>query len=177
MGKPGHRAGGGLGGRTLGKIKVGDPRQVLLLALEDSDRRLQDRTRKLIGDEPIPEYLHYTTRIEPGRVLETIRAWLATVPPGVGLWFVELAFHLVIPVAWIRPLPSPRAIRVISQRWQLQWRAADEVEYVAADLPDALQELGRQRLAEPSTSEQAVGRATRSGNIEPGSHLGDQNSG
>jgi hypothetical protein len=45
---------------------------------------------------------------------------------------------------------------------QLEWRAADEMEHVAADLLDALRELGRQRLAEPSTSEQAAGSETRS---------------
>jgi hypothetical protein len=65
------------GARALGHIEV-DPRPVLLLALEDGDRRLQDRIRKLIPG-PIPPQLHYMTRIKPGMVVPTIEAWLATV--------------------------------------------------------------------------------------------------
>jgi hypothetical protein len=38
------------GGRALGHVKVGPPRPVLLLALEDGDRRLQDCIRKLIPE-------------------------------------------------------------------------------------------------------------------------------
>jgi hypothetical protein len=52
---------------------------VLLLALEDGDRRLQDRIRKLIPGESIPPLLHYMTRIQPGMVVPTIEAWLTTV--------------------------------------------------------------------------------------------------
>lgn len=63
------------GGRMLG-IRVGDPRPVLLLALEDGDRRLQDRCRKLLQGDPIPKRFHYVTRIMPGRVVETVGAWL-----------------------------------------------------------------------------------------------------
>jgi hypothetical protein len=67
------------GGSALGHVKVGPPRPVLLLALEDGDRRLQDRIRKLIPGEPIPSLLHYMTRIQPGMVPATIEAWLATI--------------------------------------------------------------------------------------------------
>src|SRR5215203_6519675 len=56
------------GGRALGHIKV-DPRPVLLLALEDGDRRLQDRIRKLIPGAPIPPQLQYMTRTQPGQVV------------------------------------------------------------------------------------------------------------
>jgi hypothetical protein len=63
------------GGRALG-IKV-EQRPVLYLALEDGNRRLQDRSRKLLGPgEPIPPLFHYLTRVEPGRVIDTIAAWL-----------------------------------------------------------------------------------------------------
>jgi hypothetical protein len=65
------------GGRALGSVVVGAPRPVLYLALEDGDRRLQQRCRVLLAeDEPIPEYLDYLTRIEPGTALSTIGAWL-----------------------------------------------------------------------------------------------------
>jgi hypothetical protein len=56
---------------------------VLLLALEDSDRRLQDRIRTLIPGEPIPGRLYYMTRIQQGGAVATIEAWLETLPSGV----------------------------------------------------------------------------------------------
>jgi hypothetical protein len=62
------------GGRALG-LKV-PRRPVLYLALEDGDRRLQDRCRRLLADDPIPERFQYLTRIEPGRIIDTIGAWL-----------------------------------------------------------------------------------------------------
>jgi hypothetical protein len=69
--------GGAVGGVAFGAIRVGDPRPVFLLALEDGDRRLQDRARKLLDGAPLPAKLDRVTQIaEPGRVLETIDAWL-----------------------------------------------------------------------------------------------------
>jgi hypothetical protein len=62
------------GGRALG-IKV-DPRPSLYLALEDGDRRMQDRCRRLLATGPIPAAFHYLTRAEPGRVIDTVAAWL-----------------------------------------------------------------------------------------------------
>ena len=68
------------GGYVFGRIKV-EQRPVLLLALEDSDRRLQDRIRKLLGPgEAIPPLLNYLTWIEPGTVGATIRDWLEMWP-------------------------------------------------------------------------------------------------
>lgn len=64
------------GGITLDVVKVGDPRPVLYLALEDGDRRMQDRCRKLLRGEPIPELFDYLTRVQPGLVIVTITAWL-----------------------------------------------------------------------------------------------------
>jgi hypothetical protein len=64
------------GGITLSAIKTGPPRPVLYLALEDGDRRLQDRCRKLLRGEPFPAKLDRLTRVEPGQVLATIKAWL-----------------------------------------------------------------------------------------------------
>ena len=62
------------GGRALG-IEV-SKRPVFYLALEDGDRRLQDRCRRLLAGEAIPEELKYLTRVEAGRVIDTISAWL-----------------------------------------------------------------------------------------------------
>jgi hypothetical protein len=68
------------GGVAFGHLPVGDPRPTLYLALEDGDRRLQDRCRKLLQGGPIPGRLHYMTRIEPGRVLDTAEEWLSLYP-------------------------------------------------------------------------------------------------
>jgi hypothetical protein len=62
------------GGKALG-LDV-PKRPVLYLALEDGDRRLQDRCRRLLADDPIPPEFEYLTRIEPGRIIDTIKAWL-----------------------------------------------------------------------------------------------------
>jgi AAA domain len=64
------------GGRALGHIPMGNPRPVLLLALEDGDRRLQDRCWKLLEGGQIPDGFHYMVKTEPGRVLETVEQWL-----------------------------------------------------------------------------------------------------
>ncbi|MGL5406328.1 MAG: AAA family ATPase [Propionibacteriaceae bacterium] len=66
-----------MGGRALGAIDVGPARPVLLLALEDGERRLQDRARHLLGDKPIPSMLHYATECEPGTIFATMEAWLS----------------------------------------------------------------------------------------------------
>lgn len=69
-----------LGGRVLGRISAGAPRRVLYLALEDGDRRMQDRCRKLLGDTPIPGTFSYLITVDPGRVLVTIEAFLRRFP-------------------------------------------------------------------------------------------------
>lgn len=63
------------GGKALGSLAV-PPSTVLYLALEDGDRRLQDRIRQLTPGEPIPSRFHYLTKAEPGLIVPTIRAWL-----------------------------------------------------------------------------------------------------
>ncbi|MCI2422754.1 helicase RepA family protein [Saccharopolyspora sp. K220] len=65
------------GGRALGHIAVGTDRPVLYLALEDGDRRMQARCRELLDTAPIPARFEYLTRIQPARVIDTVRAWLA----------------------------------------------------------------------------------------------------
>lgn len=63
------------GGKALGRLDV-QQRPVLLLALEDGHRRMQDRCRTLLDREPIPAALNYMTTIQPGTVEATIKAWL-----------------------------------------------------------------------------------------------------
>lgn len=65
------------GGRAFGRVDVGPSRPTLYMALEDGDRRLQDRCRKLLVGERIPHRFHYATTLpEGGSVLETMDAWL-----------------------------------------------------------------------------------------------------
>jgi AAA domain len=61
------------GGHALGRIGVGPARDVLYLALEDGDRRLQFRCRQLLADgEPIPDRLRYILTVPPGQVLAVL---------------------------------------------------------------------------------------------------------
>lgn len=69
------------GGVALGAIKATPERRVLYLALEDGDRRMQDRCRALLGDrEHIPALFHYVTRLQPGMLLPTLDAWMRRHP-------------------------------------------------------------------------------------------------
>ena len=68
------------GGTALGHIKAMPPRRVLYLALEDGDRRMQDRCRKLLAGGAIPALFSYKTRIVPGSVLATVTAWMRRYP-------------------------------------------------------------------------------------------------
>jgi hypothetical protein len=67
-------------GIALGAIKTGPARRVFYLALEDSDRRIQERCRALLGEEKIPDLFCYQTRVEPGTVLATVEAWMGRHP-------------------------------------------------------------------------------------------------
>ena len=68
-------------GIALGAIKTGPARRVFYLALEDSDRRIQERCRALLGEgEPVPDLFCYQTRVEPGTVLATVEAWMRRHP-------------------------------------------------------------------------------------------------
>ena len=49
---------------------------MLLLALEDGDRRLQGRCRALLQGQPIPELLNYVTTATAAEVLVIIEEWL-----------------------------------------------------------------------------------------------------
>lgn len=67
------------GGPALGPLPT-TAGVVFYLALEDGDRRLQDRIRQLRPSEAIPPRFHYATTSEPGSILRTIDAWLTREP-------------------------------------------------------------------------------------------------
>ncbi|MEV5506283.1 AAA family ATPase [Streptomyces orinoci] len=68
------------GGYAAGKVATGEKRRVLYLALEDGDRRMQDRCRTILAGAPIPERFHYITEVRPDMVLMTIAAFLHRYP-------------------------------------------------------------------------------------------------
>ncbi len=70
------------GGHAFGKLKC-EPRPVLLLALEDSKRRLQTRIKAVYGSEIPPHRLHLLTHIGPGLMVPTIAEWLMVHPNGL----------------------------------------------------------------------------------------------
>jgi hypothetical protein len=67
------------GGRALGTVPV-DPGDVLYLALEDGPRRLRDRLRSILGDEPAPDRLAFLTEApkvndEGGGLVDLLDRW------------------------------------------------------------------------------------------------------
>jgi RecA-family ATPase len=63
------------GGFALSRVSV-DKRQVLYLALEDGQRRLQSRSRHIMGGQPIPADIHFVTKAKPACVIPMIREFL-----------------------------------------------------------------------------------------------------
>ena len=64
------------GGEALGAVPVDRARPVLYLALEDTQRRLQDRLKHL--DVVVaPEQLYFQTEADPGSVLEQAREFMS----------------------------------------------------------------------------------------------------
>ena len=64
------------GGRALGHITIPKPRPTLYMALEDGERRVQDRARKLLHGQPIPANMHFVTDVPPLLVLDVLDAWM-----------------------------------------------------------------------------------------------------
>lgn len=76
----------GYGGTVLNSINVAQ-RDVLYLALEDGQRRVQSRVNKLMAgsDEPWPETVTILNVITKGQVLATIREWYEQHPGGLAI--------------------------------------------------------------------------------------------
>lgn len=98
------------GGRALGGIEC-VPGRSLLLALEDSERRLQARTRHLLGRDPIPERFHYATELpEPGRLLDLLRAFLRQ--------HLDTRLIVLDTLARVRP-PAPRGVNLYEHDYRI----------------------------------------------------------
>lgn len=63
------------GGLALGRVSV-HQRPVLYMALEDGQRRLQSRSRHIMGGQPIPADIHFVTKSKPGTVIPMITEFL-----------------------------------------------------------------------------------------------------
>ena len=98
------------GGSVFGHIHIGQ-RPVLYLALEDGDRRLQDRCRKLLEGADIPEAFEYLTSIEPGTEIATIEAWAARYPNDEPLVILD-TLGKVMPPAKAGESPYQRDYRI-----------------------------------------------------------------
>jgi hypothetical protein len=86
------------GGSALGALPVGSARDVLYLALEDGDRRLQARCRQLLAEgEEIPARFRYILVVPPGQVLAVIADALAKHP--------RTALVVIDTLGRIMPLP------------------------------------------------------------------------
>lgn len=111
------------GGRVLGRISAGAPRRVLYLALEDGDRRMQDRCRKLLGDgTPIPGAFSYLTTVAPGRVLVTISAFLRRHP--------DTAMVIVDTLGKVMPQAAPG-----ESAYQRDYRVGGQLKRIADEHP------------------------------------------
>lgn len=110
------------GGRAVGKIPMGSKRRVLYLALEDGDRRMQERCRRLLVGDPIPHLFHYLTTIRPGLILPTIRAFLERYP--------DTALVVVDTLGKVMPpsLPGESA-------YQRDYRVGGDLKGIADDFP------------------------------------------
>jgi hypothetical protein len=104
------------GGTALGAIAVPHAENVLYLALEDGDRRMQSRCHALLHnewryDEPIPERFEYMTTIAAGQLVATITEWLQLCPRG---FVVVDTLGRVLPPAFQGETPYMRDYRVMS---------------------------------------------------------------
>lgn len=111
------------GGAALGKIRIPKAGRVLYLALEDGDRRMQTRSRSLLGPGvPIPALFGYKVKLKPGELMPVIRAWMATYP--------DTAMIVIDTLGKVLPPTSPG-----ESSYQRDYRVVAEIKEVADDHP------------------------------------------
>ncbi len=110
------------GGYALGAIPTGRPRRVLYLALEDGDRRMQDRCRRILQGRPIPPLFHYMTTVHPGFVPATLHAFLRRYP--------DTALIVIDTLGKIMPQSMPG-----ESAYQRDYRVAGGIKRIADAYP------------------------------------------
>ena len=111
------------GGPALGRLPTGPPRDVLYLALEDGDRRLQARSRHLLAPgEPIPERLRYILAVPFGLVLAVVRDALTQHP--------DTALVVIDTLGRIMPMPMQG-----ETTYQRDYRFAVDLKRIADEHP------------------------------------------
>lgn len=108
-------------GRAISAIPITQPRDVFYLALEDSDRRMQERCRALLGQgSGIPGRFRYMTMAHPGTVILAIGEFVERFP-DTGLVVID-TLGKVMPVAASGETTYQRDYRVGSWLQQLTVR-------------------------------------------------------
>ena len=111
------------GGAALGRLPAGPARDVLYLALEDGDRRLQARCRHLLAEgEPIPGRLRYVLAVAPGQLGAVIEDALGGYP--------DTALLVIDTLARIMPRPYRD-----ESDYQRDYRIGAELKKIADGLP------------------------------------------
>jgi hypothetical protein len=92
---------------------------VFYLALEDGDRRMQDRCRKLLTPawrprDPIPGAFTYMNTVLPGQIVATLAEYFGTYGPARPLVIVD-TLGRVLPPAVMGETPYSRDYRVMAQ--------------------------------------------------------------
>ncbi len=106
------------GGKAVSSIPVGHQRDVFYLALEDSDRRMQERCRALLGrGSPIPARFRYVTQAHPGTVIAIIGEFAERFP-DTGMVVID-TLGKVMPAAGPGETTYQRDYRVGSWLQQL----------------------------------------------------------
>lgn len=77
-----------VGGTALGRINV-PKRPVLYLALEDGQRRLQSRSRRIMCGQPIPAGINFITKAKPREVIPMIAEFLDRHPDEKPIIFMD----------------------------------------------------------------------------------------
>lgn len=102
---------------AVGGIPVPGARDVLYMALEDGDRRMQSRCHKLLGNDyrpadPIPPRFQYLTTVLPNVLIPTIAAWLEVYQSGL---IVVDTLGRALPPAFTGEAPYSRDYRIMSE--------------------------------------------------------------
>ncbi|TDC98506.1 hypothetical protein E1292_35300 [Nonomuraea deserti] len=122
---------------ALGGIPTGDEQTVMYFALEDGDRRMQSRCRAILGEGvAIPSLFNYLTVVPPGRIVQTIEAFMASYP--------ETTLLVLDTLGKVMPNAAPG-----ESAYQRDYRIGSQLKRIADEYPKlALVVIHHDRKAE-----------------------------